>query len=125
YAVNTMQPPYQPSGNAAGAVAAYADPTKATTLPAQTQATIGDQLSAKGINWAWYAGAWSAALADAPNATRSVIYSGATQFQPHHQPFNYYSRFDPSTSAGAAERASHLKDYDASFVQDAAAGKLP
>jgi acid phosphatase len=125
YAVNTMQPAYQPSGNAGGAVAAYADPGKPTTLPAQTQTTIGDQLSAKGVNWVWYAGAWNAALADAPNASRSVIYAGKIQFQPHHQPFNYYRRFDPATTAGAAERASHLKDYDASFVQDAAAGKLP
>ncbi|SDY48991.1 Phosphoesterase family protein [Collimonas sp. OK242] len=125
YAVNTMQPPYQPSGNSAGAVAAYADPSKATTLPTQSQTTIGDQLTIKGIDWAWYAGAWNAALADAPNASRSVIYSGKIQFQPHHQPFNYYSRFDPATATGAAERASHLKDFDASFLQDAAAGKLP
>lgn len=125
YAVNTMQPPYQPSGNNAAAVAAYADPSKATTLPTQSQTTIGDQLTAKGVNWAWYAGAWNAAIADAPNASRSVIYGGKVQFQPHHQPFNYYSRFDPATAAGAAERVSHLKDFDASFLQDAAAGKLP
>ena len=127
FAVNTMQPPYQPSGNAvASSNAAYADPTKATTLPAQSkQANIGDLLTAKGVNWAWYAGAWNAALADAPNATRSVIYSGSIQFQPHHQPFNYFSRFDPATSTGAAERAAHLRDYDAAFLQDAAAGKLP
>ena len=125
YAVNTMQPPYQPSGNNAAAVASYADPSKATTLPTQTQTTIGDQLTGKGIDWAWYAGAWNAALADAPNATRSVIYGGKVQFQPHHQPFNYYSRFDPATAAGATERSNHLKDFDASFLQDAAAGKLP
>ncbi|WP_316898222.1 acid phosphatase [Ralstonia edaphi] len=126
YAVNTMQPPYQPSGNAvASGNAAYADPTKATTLPKQSTTNIGDLLTARGVDWAWYAGAWNAALADAPNATRSVIYSGAIQFQPHHQPFNYFSRFDPATTSGAAERAAHLRDYDAAFLQDAAAGKLP
>ncbi|MDY7546549.1 acid phosphatase [Glaciimonas sp. CA11.2] len=127
YAVNTMQPLYQPSGNAAVADAAssYADASKATTLPAQTQRTIGDQLSAKGVNWAWYSGAWDAALADASSARRNVIYAGKIQFQPHHQPFNYYRRFDPATASGVAERASHLKDFDASFLQDAAAGKLP
>ena len=128
YAVNTMQPPYQPSGNnaAASGNAAYADPTKASTLPAQSQQTnIGDLLTAKGVNWAWYAGAWNAALADAPNATRNVIYGGTIQFQPHHQPFNYFTRFDPATTNGTAERAAHLKDYDAAFLQDAAAGKLP
>lgn len=127
YAVNTMQPLYQPSGNAAGtdSVLAYADASKATTLPAQTQLTIGDSLSAKGVNWTWYSGAWNAALADASNAPRSVIYAGKIQFQPHHQPFNYYRRFDPATVPGAAERAGHFKDFDASFLQDAAAGKLP
>ncbi|SMC17729.1 acid phosphatase [Andreprevotia lacus DSM 23236] len=127
YAVNTMQPPYQPSGNTAAAsgVAAYADPGKASTMPAQSQANIGDLLTAKKIDWAWYSGAWNAATADAPNATRSVIYAGKTQFQPHHQPFNYYNRFDPNTTAGAAERTAHLKDFDASFLADAAAGKLP
>lgn len=126
YAVNTMQPPYQPSGNAvASGNAAYADPTKATTLPVQSTTNIGDLLTARGVDWAWYAGAWNAAIADAPNATRSVIYSGSIQFQPHHQPFNYFSRFDPATSTGAAERAAHLRDYDAAFLQDAAAGKLP
>ncbi|WP_296224212.1 acid phosphatase [Ralstonia sp. UBA689] len=126
YAVNTMQPPYQPSGNAvASGNAAYADPTKATTLPTQSSTTIGDLLTAKGVDWAWYAGAWNSAIADAPSATRSVIYSGTTQFQPHHQPFNYFSRFDPATATGAAERTAHLRDYDAAFLQDAAAGKLP
>ncbi|MEB0012940.1 acid phosphatase [Glaciimonas sp. Gout2] len=127
YAVNTMQPLYQPSGNAASADATstYADANKATTLPAQTQRTIGDQLSVKSIKWAWYSGAWNAALADASRAPRNVIYAGKINFQPPHQPFNYYRRFDPATANGAAERASHMKDFDASFLQDAAAGKLP
>ncbi len=46
-----MQPPYQPSGNAPAAsdsTKLYADPTKANTLPPQTQATIGDLLDKKG-----------------------------------------------------------------------------
>jgi acid phosphatase len=89
YAVNTMQPLYQPSGNApaANGSSQYADTAKATTLPAQTGPTIGDRLSAKGVSWAWYAGGWNAAL-----AARSNIYNGSTpNFQPHHQPFNYYA----------------------------------
>ena len=62
YAVNTMQPPYQPSGNlpAEGGDPAYADPAEPTTLPPQTETTIGDLLSAKGVSWAWYGGAWQA-----------------------------------------------------------------
>ena len=122
YAVNTMQPAYQPSGNApatSDATGKLADPSKATTLPPQTGQTIGDLLNAKGLSWAWYAGAWSTASSD-----RSVIYnSKVPNFQAHHQPFNYYASFDPVAHPDA--RAAHLKDFDSDFLQDAAAGKLP
>jgi acid phosphatase len=122
YAINTMQPAYQPSGNAPASTDTtkqYADTTKATTLPPQTAKTIGDQLTGKGISWAWYAGAWSDVLANPAG-----IYSNtAPNFQPHHQPFNYYAAFDPATHADA--RAAHLKDYSADFLKDAAAGTLP
>ena len=134
YAVNTMQPPYQPSGNAPAASdpsgGPYADPANATTLPPQTTPTIGDRLSAKGISWTWYAGAWTAALADGEQPAaqaRRVIYApstpaGSPDFQAHHQPFNYYANFDPATQA--AQRAAHLKDYQ-DLVADIAAGRLP
>ena len=47
-----MQPPYQPSGNKPppGDDPAYADPAKASSLPPQREQTIGDLLSAKGVN---------------------------------------------------------------------------
>jgi len=133
YAVNTMQPAYQPSGNKPAATDTdylHADPNNATTLPPQTQATIGDALDAKRVNWIWYAGSWDAALADGrrpPLKPREAIYAPATpggnpDFQPHHQPFNYYERFDPV--AHADQRAAHLKDYSA-LLADAAAGRLP
>jgi acid phosphatase len=133
YAVNTMQPPYQPSGNKPATDdtgTLYADPNSATTLPPQSQGTIGDALDAKNIHWVWYAGAWNAALDDgrrSPALARKVIYApdtpgGSPDFQPHHQPFNYYQRFDPKSEAD--ERAAHLKDYDA-LLADAAAGRLP
>ncbi|MFT4267636.1 MAG: acid phosphatase [Xenophilus sp.] len=130
YAVNTMQPPYQPSSNAPASgdgTRAYADPGKATTLPPQTQATIGDRLTAKGLSWAWYAGAWNSTLATAEgdrNFPAAVPPAAQTpNFQFHHHPFNYYSRFDPATHAD--ERAAHLKDFDADFLADAANGTLP
>jgi acid phosphatase len=133
YAINTMQPPYQPSGNAPASADGsylYADPGKPTTLPPQTQATIGDRLSARGLAWVWYAGAWNAAVADgrrAPSAVRTAIYApdtpaGSPDFQPHHQPFNYYAELDPAQHPEA--RAAHLKDYR-DLVADAAAGRLP
>jgi phospholipase C len=114
-----MQPPYQPSGNApeASGDQAYADPHKPTTLPPQTMPTIGDLLSAKGIDWAWYAGAWQAAL-DGKNARPSP------DFQYHHQPFNYFADMAPGTAA----RAEHLRDGGlggAAFIAAIDAGKLP
>jgi acid phosphatase len=114
YSVNTTQPPYQPSRvpPAKDGDPRYADPAK-HTLPPQKLATIGDTLSAKGVSWAWYAGAWDAAVKDGvqpPDAKRSVIYNtakGAPNFVAHHQPFNYFARFAP----GTPDRERHLKDY--------------
>jgi acid phosphatase len=133
YAVNTMQPAYQPSRNkpARGDESlAYADPNNPTTLPPQTRRNIGDALDAKGIAWAWYAGAWNAAVKDGTrprSKMREVIYApetagGNPDFQAHHQPFNYYARFDPATHA--EQRAAHLKDYE-DLLADTAAGRLP
>lgn len=124
YAVNTMQPPYQPSGNkpAAGGDANLADPTAATTLPPQTQQHIGDLLNKANVSWAWYGGSWGAALAD-----RSVI-NGAVNvvpdFQTHHQPFNYFADLAP----GTANRTQHLLDGGtdgAEFIKAIDAGTLP
>ena len=142
-AVNTMQPAFQPSGNAPsddnGNSPLYADPKAATTLPAQTQTTIADLLSAKQIDWAWYAQGWKAAT-DASytynsatgtfTSAKTIYYansfgtSDATHLdlQAHHHPFNYFKRFDPVT--GAQDRAAHLKDYD-DLVADAQSGALP
>jgi acid phosphatase len=127
WSVNTTQPSYQPSlvPPAKGGDLRLTDPAS-YTLPPQTAITIGDTLSAKGISWAWYAGAWNAALRDGtqpPEVKRAVIYNRATgspNFQAHHQPFNYYARFAP----GTAERERHFKDYD-DLVKGIDKGDLP
>ena len=127
YVVNTSQPPYQPSGiaPAAGASLDVADPAK-YPVPPQTAKTIGDTLSAKNVSWAWYAGAWNAANADGrrpPADKRAIIYNrdaGSPNFQPHHQPFNYFARFAP----GTADRASYLKD-GSEFLEAIERGTLP
>jgi len=126
YAVNGAQPPYQPSDirPPAGGDARYADSAR-HPLPPQAAKTIGDALSAKNISWAWYAGAWNAALADGmqPSGRHEVIYaarSGSPNFQPHHQPFNYYARFAP----GSTDRARHLKDGE-EFFEAIDKGTLP
>src|SRR5207344_1579949 len=102
--------------------ALYANTMSATTLPPQTQVTIGDMLNAKNVSWAWYAGSWDAAVTDGmqdPATKRTVIYAGNSSglattanvdFQAHHHPFNYYAAFDPV--AHGADRSAHLKDYN-------------
>ncbi|MSP03040.1 MAG: acid phosphatase [Acetobacteraceae bacterium] len=130
YAVNTIQPLYQPSGlvPAEGGDQALADlkgtEMRGPPLPLQTAKTIGDTLSAKGVNWVWYAGAWDEAVQDGPRPLdqRKVIYkgNGAPSFQPHHQPFNYFPRFAPGTS----DRARHLRD-GAELIAAIADGSLP
>jgi phospholipase C len=126
YAVNTIQPWYQPF------TPGTAD---ARRLPPQSGATIGDRLSAKGIDWAWYSGGWSNANGDrnapgwtngnGPTCSDPNTLAGATfpncpdkLFQFHHQPLNYYASFAPGTDM----RKDHLRD-EAEFEAAAAASK--
>lgn len=118
FVVNTVQPAYQPSAipPAPGGDPALADPAK-HPLPPQTLPTLGDRLSDKGVDWAWYAQGW-----DLAHVYRGVIYDtlGAVNFQTHHQPYNYFARYAPGTDA----RDKHLKDME-DFWEAADAGTLP
>jgi acid phosphatase len=123
YGVNTMAAPYQPSSvrPAPDGDPALADATDAHVLPPQTHATIGDLLSAKGVTWAWYSGAWRYALAHREG-------SAVPDFQYHHQPFNYFRNYAPGTEA----RRLHLRDAGVGddpatnhFIADIDAGRLP
>jgi phospholipase C len=111
FAVNTIQPTYQPTSS---------NPIK---LPAQTGKTIGDELSAGGVSWAWYSGGWSNADGDVgapgwtngttpgPCADPDSIPNPAFPFCPnkvfqfHHQPFNYFAAYAPGTAG-----RTHLRD---------------
>jgi phospholipase C len=112
YAVNTMQPANEPSG-------LFGD-----KLVLQTAPTIGDRLSAKNIDWAWYAGGWgdAAGLTSDPGYTNGpgptcsnpnhdpsakYVYPECPdlEFQYHHQPFNYFANYAPGTPGRA-----HLQD---------------
>jgi phospholipase C len=115
FAVNTIQPPYQP----------YAPGTaEARRLPPQKGATIGDRLSEKGIDWAWYSGGWSNANGDTggpgwtngtatgicadPETATGAVWPNCPNklFQYHHQAFNYFEAYAPGTAA----RRQHLRD---------------
>jgi phospholipase C len=106
YAVNTMQPGWQPSAGGSNVLPGIndVDPSKPFY-----QTNIGDELSAKNIPWSWYAGGWDDANAGHADPL----------FQYHHQPFNYFQNYAP----GMPGRA-HLKD-EKQFLAAAKAGALP
>jgi len=94
--------------------------TKADHLvPNQTMATIGDLLTAKNVDWAWYAGGWKNALAGKYDGAGQ----NADQYQWHHQPFVYFANYADDSAAGAAAKRAHLLDED-EFMSAAKAGTL-
>ncbi|AZD31808.1 acid phosphatase [Pseudomonas chlororaphis] len=125
YAVNTMAPPYWPTWIRDPQRPAYAKADLPNVLVPQRHDTIGDKLSRKDIDWAWYAGAWQVTL-DAYKDSAGI--PKIPNFQYHHQPFNYFAQFGPEQPN---ERNHHLRDAglgDESssnrFLADAEAGKL-
>ncbi|QYD71818.1 acid phosphatase [Paraburkholderia edwinii] len=123
YAVNTMAPPYQPSFIRPGpdGNSLYANPADPKVLPPQKYATIGDRLTDRDVEWAWYSGAWQYALDH--QETGAV-----PDFQYHHQPFNYFANYAPGTAA----RTRHLRDAGVGddpstnrLLADIDAGRLP
>jgi acid phosphatase len=127
YAVNTTQPFYWPYSPGTADV---------RRLPPLTNPTIGDRLSAAGIDWAWYSGGWSNANGDIgapgwtnghgpacsdPNANLTPGFPRCPDklFQYHHQAFNYFLNYAPGTKA----RADHLRD-EVEFIAAAKNGEL-
>lgn len=137
YAVNTIQPfswPYAPN-----------TPDQ-RRLPTLNYDTIGDSLSRKGVDWAWYSGGWSNAngyidqpgwtngsgpSCSDPNASNSTQFPFCPDkaFQYHHQPLNYFTQYARPSSPldpknyGPSARMAHLKD-EAEFIQLAQKGGL-
>jgi len=126
YAVNTLAPPYWPTWIRDPQNPDYSKPDLPNVLVPQTHEHIGDKLSQKNIDWAWYAGAWQATLDQFKD---SGGIPKIPNFQYHHQPFNYFKQQGPQNPA---ERSKRLRDGglgDESstnkFLADAQAGKLP
>ena len=128
YVINTVQPFAQP----------YAPGTAdAKRLPPLYTTNIGDELSQKGVDWAWYSGGWSNAAgkvgapgwtngSNGTSCTDADVIAGATYpycpdklFQFHHQAFNYFGAYAP----GKAARDQHLLD-EAEFIAAASSGSL-
>ena len=100
WAVNTIQPYNPPFA---------ANTPECRRLPPLSGATIGDRLTAAGLDWAWYAGGWDDAVAGSPDPL----------FQYHHQPFAYFANYAPGTPG-----RSHLRD-ESEFLAAARSGQLP
>jgi acid phosphatase len=131
YGVNTMQPPYQPSSNpppSGDSTFLTADRSTAAknTLPAQSKTTIADALDAKSVSWAWYSGAWNTATTAGTTSGHNMSSATAAgvNFQFHHQPFNYYAKFDPTNGTSASYRSAHLKD-ETDLTAAISGGTLP
>jgi phospholipase C len=112
YVINTIQSVFLNDGKQKGAL-----------LPAQTAITIGDRLSERGIDWAWYSEGWNLAL-DQQRTPEQERQLADMLFAYHHQPFAYFRRFDPSTASGRADRRRHLRDAH-DFEVDVRSGQLP
>lgn len=126
YGVNTLAPPYWPTWIRDPENPDYSKPDLPNVLVPQTHEHIGDKLSKKNVDWAWYAGAWQATLDQFKD---SGGIPKIPNFQYHHQPFNYFKQQGPQNRA---EREKCLRDGglgDESstnkFFADAQAGKLP
>ncbi|MGY2327849.1 acid phosphatase [Pseudomonas sp. SDT2931_S440] len=126
FGVNTLAPPYWPTWIRDPERPDYSKPDLPNVLVPQTHEHIGDKLSKKNVDWAWYAGAWQATLDQFKD---SGGIPKIPNFQYHHQPFNYFKQQGPENPA---ERNKRLRDGglgdDAStnkFFADAQAGKLP
>ena len=96
-------------------------------LPPQNARTIGDTLSAKGVELGLVCGRlecgarrWHGSPPQREAQGHLHARRRRPNFQPHHQPFNYFARFAP----GTADRAEHLKDGE-DLLRDIDAGTLP
>ena len=126
YAVNTMAPPFWPTWIRDPERPDYSKPDLPSVLVPQTHEHIGDKLSKKNIDWAWYAGAWQATLEQYKNSDGMPK---IPNFQYHHQPFNYFTQQGPQNPV---ERSKRLRDGGLGdetstnrFLADAQTGKLP
>ncbi|WP_219269483.1 acid phosphatase [Pseudomonas sp. Xaverov 259] len=126
YGVNTLAPPYWPTWIRDPENPDYSKPDLPNVLVPQTHEHIGDKLSKKNVDWAWYAGAWQATLDQFKD---SGGIPKIPNFQYHHQPFNYFKQQGPQNRT---ERDKRLRDGGLGddsgtnkFFADAQAGKLP
>jgi phospholipase C len=102
-------------------------PTSTATLMSFPGPTIADLLVQHSVGWAWYAGGYKAMKDANPQAPAQCptppsectfnIQSYPCLYDPTDVPFTYY--------VSTADKAGQMRDFDAEFAADLAAGKLP
>jgi phospholipase C len=102
YMINNDAPGYLPNGQLDTNGIATGG-----TIPPSNVRTIGEALNEKGISWAYYAGAYNAAvhLANNPTSTDPLVLIGKAYCNICN--FESYTR---AIGGDAAQRAAHLKD---------------
>ena len=108
YAVHTIQPhlqPYSPTS------------TLSQRLPMLHIPNIGDELTAKGVSWAWYSGRWdnAAGITTGPGWTNGITHRTCTD--PNRNPADTYPYCADKLFRYLARRAgAHLQDVSRSKI---------
>jgi phospholipase C len=102
YMVNNDSPGFLPDGTVDTAGIA-----KGGSVPPITVRTIGDELNDKGISWAYYGGAYDAAVAlqHNPKSTDPTVQVGAAYCN-----ICNFESYATSIMGNATQRAAHIKD---------------
>jgi phospholipase C len=102
YMINNDSPGFLPNG-----VVDTAGIAKGGSIPPQTLRTIGDALNDKGLSWAYYGGAYDAAvaLANDPTNTDPTVQIGQTYCN-----ICNFESYATSIMGNTAQRTAHIKD---------------
>jgi phospholipase C len=115
YMINNMSPGTLPNG-----VVDSANTAAGKKVPPSPLRTIGDTLNEKHISWAYYGGAYNAAVRVANGSTDPVDQLLVVNYCDICNPFGYVS----SIANNPAQRAAHIKDA-IDFFNLLDQGKLP
>jgi phospholipase C len=114
YMLNNTNPGFLPNGELDAAGIA-----NGTSIPPSNIRTIGDALNDKGIAWAYYGGAYNAAVNLANGSTNPLDAVGLTYCR-----ICNFASYASSIMGNPAQRSAHLKDIT-DFFAAVVAGILP
>jgi phospholipase C len=100
YMLNNTNPGFLPNGTVD-----TVGITAGTSIPPSSVRTIGDALNDKGISWAYYGGAYNAAVNLANGSTNPVDMVGMT-----YCPICNFEAYASSIMGDPTQRAAHIKD---------------